>query len=357
MPENKHLRFFITLLYLLLALFALWLIFKYALVWVAPFLLAFIISRIIEHPVSFFQKRLRFPRPLASIIFTVLFYGIIGTLFYFASSKIVKELVELFNRLKNLDMNLLVNGFNSTLTNLLENFPVEIQSFVYSNAEGWISSLVSSLRNLISPLVSFTADLASFFPALLIFIIASIASTYFFTCDYHKIREKIINLLSEKWRFRLRETKKQVSKTLVSYILAMMLLLLITFAELSIAFAVLRVPSPVLVAALVAIIDALPILGTGWVLLPWAIVSILSGNYLFAVGLAIVYGVVVIVRNFIEPKIVGDNIGLHPLVTLMSMYIGIKLFGIIGMFLPIPIALLKKFYEWGYFDFLRHEKV
>lgn len=356
MPQNKHLQFFTSLLYILLAIFALWLFFKYALVWVAPFLLAFVFSRIIDPPVSFFEKKLHCPRPLASILFTLIIYGTIGVLLYFSSAKLIQYLVNLFYRLKDLDVNAFIASFNETLSTTLSRFPESIQTFIYSNADDWISSLVSSLKNLISPLVSFTADIASVFPSTLIFIIASIASTYFISADYYTIKTKLLNLLSDKWRLRLRETKKQISKTFLSYVLAMLLLLLVTFAELSIAFAILRVKNPILIAALVAIIDALPILGTGWVLLPWAIVSILSGNYLFAIGLAVVYGVVVIVRNFIEPKIVGDNIGLHPLATLMAMYVGIKLFGIIGMFLPIPIALIKKFYEWGYFDFLKKQQ-
>ncbi|MBR5543619.1 MAG: sporulation integral membrane protein YtvI [Oscillospiraceae bacterium] len=355
MPENKHLRLFLSVLYILLALFVLWISFKYLIGWLAPFIIAFIFSRIIERPVAFFEKKFRFPRPLSSILFTILCYGLIGTALYFVSSKLVNALVMLFDQLRNLDISLLVEKSNISFMSLLSHFPLEIQSFIYSNIESWLSSLVSALQNLIAPIASYTANIATLVPSVLIFVVAAIVSTYFLSCDYNKLRELLLNVLPQKWQERFRQTKKQVSSTLVSYLRALLVLICITFVELAIGLSVLRVSNSILIAAIIAIIDALPILGTGWILLPWAIYSIFTGNYITAIGLAIIYAVVLIIRNLIEPKIVGQHIGLHPLATLFSMYIGLKLFGIVGMFMPIPVALIKQFYEWGYFDFLKRK--
>ena len=105
MPENKHLRFFLTILYVLLGILGLWFFFKFAFLWFLPFIIAFVASRIIERPVTFFKEKLRFPRPLASAIFTVLFYGIIGTLFYFAMSSAIKELIVIFEKLRHFNIN------------------------------------------------------------------------------------------------------------------------------------------------------------------------------------------------------------------------------------------------------------
>lgn len=355
MTENTHLRILLYMFYIALALFGLWFCFKYALPWLAPFILAFIFSRIIEKPVAFFEKKLRFPRPLASIIFTLLFYGIIGTLLYFASSRLIHAIVLLFEKLRTLDIDLIVDKLNATFTSVLSSLPLDVQGFIYTNAESWLSELVGALQNLISPIASYTADFASVLPSILIFIIAAIASTFFFSTDFEKLKKSISNAAPDKWISRYRFFRRQLSETLLSYLRAVMVLICITFVELSIGLSILRVKNSILIAAVVAIIDAFPILGTGWILMPWAVVSIFSGNYVLAIGLAIIYGVVTFVRNLIEPKIVGEHIGLHPLITLACIYIGLKVFGIIGMFTPIVVALIKQFYDWGYFDFIKNK--
>ncbi len=356
MAENKHIRFFVTLLYIALGLLGLWLAFKYALPWLAPFILAFLFSRIIERPVSFFEKKLKFPRPLASLVFTILFYGIIGTLVFFATSKLVRALVLLFEKLRTLDVDVLVDELNAMFINILSRLPLDLQDFIYTNIGSWLSELVSALQKLIAPIVSYTADIASVLPSILIFVIAAIASTYFFSSDYNTLKKKLSEITPETWKFRYRRTCRQFSDTLLSYLRAVLVLICITFVELSIGLAILGVPNSLLIAAIIAIIDAFPILGTGWVIMPWAVISVFTGKYLLAIGLAIIYAVVTVVRNLIEPKIVGEHIGLHPLATLLSIYIGLKLFGIIGMFMPILVALIKRFYEWGYFDFLKNRK-
>lgn len=353
MPENKHLRFFVYILYSALALFLVWLIFKYALGLLAPFLIAFVFSRLIEKPVELCVKKLKFPRPLASALFTVLFYSVIGTLLYFGISKLLNMLVSLFDVLRGLDVNMLVEKLNGTFINVLSRLPLQVQDFIYSNAEGWLSEIVSALKNLIGPVASYATSFATSLPSALIFVVAAIVSTYFLSSDYHNIKHIVAEKVPMKWRLRFRQTKEQISVTLVSYLRALLVLLSITFVELSLGLAILGVKNAVILGAVIAIIDALPILGTGWILMPWAVISLFSRNYFLAIGLAVLYGVIVVVRNMIEPKIVGKHIGLHPLVTLFSMYIGLKLFGIIGMFMPIPVALVKQFYEWGYFDFFK----
>ncbi len=353
MPENKHLRFFLTLLYIALGVVVLWGLFKFALPILAPFIIAFIISRIITAPVTFLEKKLRLPRPLVSGVFTVLFYGTVGTALYFLTAKLFRELVIVFDKLRTLDINQLVSSLNDMFLDVIARLPLEVQDFINSNIEGWISEIISALRNLIGPLASFATNFATSLPSVLIFIIVAVVSTHFLCCDYAKLRASLASAMPQVWRERYRQTKKQASKTLVSYLRALLILLAITFVELSIGFAVLGIRYSLLLAAVIALIDALPILGVGGVLIPWAIIALFMSNYKLAIGLTLLYGIIVVVRNTVEPKIVGTQIGLHPLVTLLSMYVGLRLFGVIGMFMPIPVALLRQFHEWGYFDFLK----
>lgn len=356
MPENKHIKFFLIILYVILGVVGLWVLFKYALPWFAPFVLAFLFSRVIEYPVGFFEKKCRIPRPVSSLVFTLIFYTAIGTLLYFVTHSLVDWLVNLFDKLKSMDVSALVDSITKTFNSLISSMPEEAQTFIYTNIEGWLSELVAVLQKLISPVISYTAKGAAFLPSVFIFIIATVASTYFLSADYPKLRKKLLDKLSSSRRAKLRRIRVKLSTTLFAYVRAVIVLISITFVELSIGLLILGVENAILLAGIIAIIDALPVLGTGWIIMPWAIFSIIAGNYGFGIGLVVIYIVVTIVRNLIEPKIVGEHIGLHPLATLTSIYIGLKFFGLIGMFMPIVVALLKSFYDWGYLDFFKSEK-
>ena len=122
----------------------------------------------------------------------------------------------------------------------------------------------------------------------------------------------------------------------------------LTFVELSIGLTIIHVPNSVIIALLIAIFDILPVLGTGGIMIPWVVISAFSGDYPLALGLLIVYVVITIIRNILEPKIVGSQIGLHPVITLCSMFIGVQLFGVIGLFgFPIGLSLLRYLNENG----------
>ena len=356
MPENKHVKFFTAILYIILGVAAVWVLFKYALPWLAPFILAFIFSRIIEYPVSFFEKKLRIPRQIAAVFFTIVFYGIIGTLLYFAAHSLFDSLLSLFEKLRTLDINTLVNDITETFNSIISYLPTEAQNFINSNIEGWLSELINTLQRLISPVISYTAKGATSLPSVMIFVIVSIVATYFFSADFPKIRKKLMDTLSEPRKLQLRRIRDQLSTTVFAYVRAVIILISITFVELAIGLLILRVDNALLIAGIIAIIDALPVLGTGWVIMPWALISVITGNYIFAIGLVIIYIVVTVVRNLIEPKIVGEHIGLHPLATLASIYVGLQFFGLIGMFTPIVVALIKRFYEWGYLNPFKDEK-
>ncbi|MEG2569990.1 MAG: sporulation integral membrane protein YtvI, partial [Clostridia bacterium] len=211
-------------------------------------------------------------------------------------------------------------------------------------------------KEIIGKVGSYTASAAGSLPAILLFILAVLVATYFFSSDYHKISAYLRAHMPAKWRNGIVQTRTHFIKTLLCYIRALAILLCLTFVELSIGFSILGIKYSIVLAFFVAFIDAFPILGTGTVLIPWAIISLISGNISQAVGLAIIYGVITIIRNVIEPKIVGQQIGLHPLVTLASIYIGIKVFGVVGIFTPILVVFIKQMYEWGYFDALKSGK-
>ena len=126
------------------------------------------------------------------------------------------------------------------------------------------------------------------------------------------------------------------------------LIMSITFVELSLGLTVIGVKNSILIAFLISVFDVLPVLGTGGIMIPWTVISALTGNYSLSLGLLIVYLFITVIRNIIEPKIVGSQIGLHPVVTLASMFAGVQLLGVVGLFgFPISLSLLRHLNDNG----------
>ena len=155
----------------------------------------------------------------------------------------------------------------------------------------------------------------------------------------------LCSLLPERWQQKLPIIKNTVTSTLTGYLKAYLLIMLLTFTEVFIGLTILGVDYALIISVVVAIVDVLPILGTGTVLIPWAIFCFITHNTSLGVGLLILYAVVLVVRQLAEPKIVGNTLGLHPLATLASIYLGIKFLGFGGIFIgPIAAMLIKSFF-------------
>ena len=342
MPENKHLRFFVILLYCLLGALAIWLIFKYALGLFAPFIIAFLVAMLIEKPVTFFTKTLKIPRALSSGLWTVIAFGGVGSLLYLLVSKLVREAYAFFKSLPEPET--IIDNFTSSLGNLFSFLPDGISSWFGQSVDNLLSGDFSLPNGLLSSVGSVTASAAGSVPTILLTTIIVLAATYFFSADYHNLRASISKMMPDKWRKLYRKMKSHSIKTLGKYIRALGILMCITFVELSIGFSILGFDYALVIAFFTALIDALPVFGVGGVLIPLAIYNLITRNFFLAAGLAILYGVIVVVRNVLEPKIVGVQIGLHPIITLLSVYIGLRVFGILGIFTPIFVVLGRQLY-------------
>ena len=185
-------------------------------------------------------------------------------------------------------------------------------------------------------------------------LVIGIIAWIFFTKDYNRIVHFIQLQFPEDKKNLLFEIKQVFSKTILKMVRAYGIIMAITFGELFLSFSLLRVlkimnnNNYIWIAAGIAIFDIMPIAGSGGILIPWALFSLVMGNYKQAIGLIIIYAMITVIRQYIEPKIVGDSLGVHPLVTLMGLYFGLKLFGFLGMFIvPITVMTLKAFNDAG----------
>jgi sporulation integral membrane protein YtvI len=181
-------------------------------------------------------------------------------------------------------------------------------------------------------------------PSLMIFLLITVISCFYFSSDIDRINQKTVSLLPMKMQKKVPDIKKRLFKRISGYVRAYFILLLLTFGELLVGFSVLRVPYPLILAVVISILDILPLLGVGTVLIPWSIISFAIGDHKLGIGLLVLFAVNSIVRELLEPKIVGKSLNIHPLLMLALIYVGYALFGIQGLFMIPVIAVLLGFF-------------
>lgn len=316
-----------------------------------PFIIAFLIGLLLRPAVNFFYNKLHIKKGLTAIVLTLLFYAIIGTLLVFSG-------VRMFDKLRDLALGLPA-WYKASIEPRITYFGNEIQDFLKTlNPEtaqaisGFLGNAVTSLSGTVSSIagtaIRAVSNYALSIPKAIVSVVITIVATIFMTLDYPFLKKLVLAQMSEEKHEKLHEYKVHLKKTLGRYARSYALILLITFTELTIGFLIFGIPNPAGLAAVIAILDILPILGIGTVLIPWFIYLFVVGNYVLGIEIAVLYVVLTIIRQIIEPKIVGDHVGLHPIITLLSMIVGTYVFGGIGLLgLPITIALIKSLQDAG----------
>ena len=333
--DRKYLRNVVNIVLFLVGVVLVCLFVPRFLVFFMPFVVGWIIAMIANPLVRFMEKRLKIVRKHSSMVIIIGTIALIVLGGYGILSWLAREIYGFIGILPDLYEALLgdLENTGANLAGLSEKIPPELVEKLAAT----INSLTESLGNLIStiggPTVTAAGNIAKNIPNILVNVIFTILSAYFFIAERDKIiqwgREHTPEELRSKWRF-------------IMGVVAVILL---------VGFFVLRIKYALLWAILISILDFLPFFGTGTALIPWAALKVLSGNYKFAVGLIIIYLVSQLVRQVIQPKIVGDTIGLNPLSTMVFMYIGYKVGGIIAMIIAVPIGLIVvNLYEAGAFD-------
>jgi sporulation integral membrane protein YtvI len=312
-----------------------------------PFVIGIIIALVFRHPIDLIEKKTHIKRSFVSIFVLLVFYGIIGFIISMIGFKVFTFLENFVGSTPQLYENSIKPALNHIIDDLVKHYP-GIRNYLENFLVNINDSIFSYINTVSTKALGTIAGLAGQLPSLLINLIFTIVASFFFTIDYYRITRFIIRQFSGERKEMLLKLKDNGIGTLGRFIRAYAAIISITFMELSIGFWILQIPTPFVFGALVAIIDILPILGTGAVLLPWAIISIILGNTKLGIGLLLLYILITVVRQAIEPKIVGQQIGLHPILTLLLMYVGVQLMGVLGLLLlPIIATILKKLNDEG----------
>lgn len=307
-----------------------------------PFLLGIPIAWLVVR----ISRKLHCSHKLLRLGLTVLVYGVIGLLITLLAVKGVSAVTDIIKWLPQVYERKLLPFATLCYDWCVQTVEV-LDPALISALEMVLESLLSALKNLVSYLSGFAVNLvsgvATGVPSLILSLLAMIFSTVFVVSDYERITAFASENMPQGMKKVLANIRIYLTDTLFVVIRSYALIMLLTFTELSILFTVFGIENAFLKASLIAMLDILPILGTGGIMIPWAVISLVLGNTGLGIKLFMIYAVVTVVRNYVEPKIVGTQLGLHPIITLVSMFIGLRLFGFWGLFgLPVGISFLWK---------------
>ncbi len=318
-----------------------------------PFLLGYIFSLLTKPAAEFFRTKLKFPRQLAAIAVLVIAFGIIGTIITAVVLKLIDEARTFYMSFPDIIGNTqnLMMRFSDKWNIIYANLPDNIQRIVSDIGTGFSESLSDMLNSKSSPIMAKTGNLAKKLPGFFVGFIVFILSSYFLISDDGTVAQTVKKIIPSKAAESFRRVGDEVRRYLGGYIKAQLSIMCIVFVILLTGFYFIKADYILLAALIIAVVDAIPFFGTGIALIPWAIISFVSSDIKKGVGLLIIYLIVALTRQMIEPKILSSNIGMHPLATLMSMYAGYKFFSIGGMILgPVTLMLIISFYHAGVFD-------
>ena len=318
-----------------------------------PFVVGWILALLANPLVRFLERRVKLVRRHGSMLIIIAALAIVISLFYGAGLLVYREMGSFLADAPEIYQSVIAE-IEDALQNgrkLAEYFPQNLQPPLLAfsdNLDGLFGKLVSRAAE---PTVQIAGHVAKSIPNLLVNMVIIILSSYLFLAD----RESIMLWLKghlPAFIFRYIEYMKRDAKGVIGgYFLAQFRIMCVVALILAAGFLVLGVRYGVLLAFLTAILDFLPIFGTGTVLFPWAVVKLFAGEYAYATGLILLYILTQVVRQIIQPKIVGESMGLPPLMTLFLLYLGFKLRGLTGMILAVPVGLVFiNFYKYGAFD-------
>jgi sporulation integral membrane protein YtvI len=347
--DDRKLRFIIDCIYLALLAAIVFVAVKYLLGWIMPFLVGFALAAAVQPAVRFCHRKNGVNIKACSVAGVLLLVLVLVLLTVFGVSKLAVALYAAAKRLPVLTDSLM--QALSLISQRLSPIFDDIQSCTGIKVDMSLSGISGKLLK-ISQLSQNTAvflhGAVSSLPSFLLDIIVTAVAACFIAADYPRVTGFLLRCLPSRHRETAREIKKFFLTTVMRLIRAYLTLMFITFCELLAGLALLRIPNPAAAAAAIAVVDILPVLGTGTVMVPWALVEFLLGRTSFGACLVLLYAVITVVRNILEPKIVGHHIGLHPLVTLAAIVVGFKVLGVAGMIVfPIAIIIIKHLHENG----------
>lgn len=306
-----------------------------------PFIIGYFIAILIEPIIKVFHRQFRLPRGISSFFSLVIFVMVVG----FFGNLIIGKLIDEF---KTFMLN--APEYKEQFLTNMENWSYNIDKII-GDTRGTTKNLIidnwgeisKKISNAITPGVTDgSLNLVTSLPSFLFFVIITLIATFFIGKDRNKIRVFLSKQIPIKWIDNFNLVRKALLEAFFGYLKAQLTLMIIVGIICTIGLVIIGNQYALLMGVIICVVDALPVFGSGTILIPWALFNAFSGDLYYALALGIIYAICILTRQFLEPKLIGDNIGVHPLATLMSIYIGLKIFGFFGIILgPLILIFLK----------------
>ncbi len=359
---EKRRGFIINFLYFSIIIGVFYVLVNYAMGYIFPFAFASVLAIALQRPVRFISRKLHLKaHGIVSLVLVLLIVSIVVGILFLAGKKIVEEVSDLImsvvNRYDSLAEFLAdVRGYADSL---IAKLPAAAQTKATETMDNLMNKVSSGegveidLSMLSGPLAG-AWNVVKEIPSVLVTILVTIISCVFMTAEYDIIRDMILSFFTEEKGKKIVEAKRVVSKGVGKLLKAYLTIMLITFTEVFLGLNLMKLIGIyeggyiAIIAFVVCIVDIVPVLGTGTVVIPWAIYSFVTGNVGLGIGLAILYVVITVLRQAIEPKLVASQVGLPSIVTIMAMFLGARLFGLFGVILlPFTVIVIKLMLDEG----------
>ncbi|WP_435070717.1 sporulation integral membrane protein YtvI [Ohessyouella blattaphilus] len=326
-------------------------VFKYFM----PFIIGWFISYIAGPVIRFLEKRVKIVKKIGSALIIIIVLGgvvvglyFIGLFLYRELSGLVKDLPEIYRSASEA-----VDNLVASLNQIVDGLPGGVQESLRTFVNNFGTYINDFIKDLGTPTFQMAGNVAKRIPSIFISIIITVIAAYFFIAERDEILVWLKKVAPQAIVNKMTLIMANLKFAVGGYFKAQFKIMGVVFILLNIGFVILSVPYYVLLALLVAFLDFLPFFGTGTALIPWAVYELVTKDYKMAIGLLIIYGVTQLVRQLIQPKLVGDSMGLNPLVTLIFLYIGYRIGGVLGMIFSVPIGMIIiNLYKAGGFDYL-----
>lgn len=359
---EKRRGFIINFLYFSIIIGVFYLVVNYAMGYIFPFVLAGILAVALQRPVRFIGRKLHLKaHGFVSLIFVLLIVSVIVGALFLIGKKIVEEVADFINNtLRQYDS---FADFIANLRGYLDGIINKLPEGLQTKADGALDNLTSKVSggegmeidySMLSAPLSGAWSVVKEIPSFLVSILVTIISCVFMTSEYDIIRDLILSFFSEEKGKKIIEAKRVVTKGVGKLLKAYATIMFITFSEVFIGLYLMKFLGVykggyiAVIALVICVVDIVPVLGTGTVLIPWGIYSFVTGNFGMGIGIAILYIVISVLRQAIEPKLVANQVGLPSIVTIMAMFFGARLFGLFGVILlPFTVIVIKLMLDEG----------
>lgn len=320
-----------------------------------PFVVGWVISYIASPVVDWLEKKFRIVKKLGSAIIIIGVLAVVVFLMYFVVSRLWRESISMVQNMPEMYRDL-ESGFDQiggSLNGVFERLPVAVQNGWHEMADNLDKTVGDLMSRVSEPTVTAAGNFAKRIPSMLIAVIVTFISAYFFIADRESVIRWFKKISPEPITSRMSMVIANLKYAVGGYFKAQFKIMAVVFAILLAGFSIAGVHFSILLALAIAFLDFLPFFGTGTALIPWALYKFMVGDYKMVVALVVIYAVSQLVRQLIQPKLVGDSMGLNPLFTLALLYVGYKIGSVLGMIFAVPVGLIVvNLYQAGAFDYI-----